>query len=111
MDLISYIPDGETLLALPPEDLAVIVLRSLNAHNDNQARRSSGRRENFSISNYCVGQSRSYPDIPEPQSTRTIAAAFQHLINIGMLVPNVQSNPYGWFVLSDRGKSVRTDAD
>jgi len=111
VDLISLIPDGKTLLSLPPEDLAVVMLRSLNAHDDNHARRTGGRRENFSLSNYCLGQSRMYTDIAEDDSARALATGFQHLINIGMLVPNAHSSPYGWFVLTQRGKAVITDAD
>jgi uncharacterized protein (TIGR02391 family) len=111
MDLKSFIPDGKTLLSLPPEDLGVVVLRTLNSHDADHARRRGGGRENFSLSNFCLGQARMYSDVSEEETARAIATAFQHLINIGMLAPNAQSNPYGWFVLTDRGKAVKTDAD
>lgn len=111
VDLKSFIPDGKTLVSLPPEDLGVVVLRTLNSHDDDYARRRGGGRENFSLSNFCVGQARMYSDISEDESARAIATAFQHLVNIGMLVPNAHSSPYGWFELTERGKSVKIDAD
>jgi len=111
MNLNSLIPDAATVIALPPEELAVPVLRSLNWQDDNAARRSAGRGENFSLSNFCLGQARLYTGAPEEPCARAIATAFQYLINIGMLTPNAYSNPYGWFVLTDRAKAVRTEAD
>ena len=53
MNLNSIIKDGSAFIAMDPEDLALAVLRSLNASDENYARR--GQRENIGFANYCNG--------------------------------------------------------
>lgn len=109
MNLKSLIPDGAAVIAMNPEDLALAVLRSLNASDDNFAQRR--QRENVGFTNYCNGQALLYESAPQDQCARAIAGAFQHLVTIGMLVPNPQSMSYGWYVLTDRAKAIKTAAD
>jgi uncharacterized protein (TIGR02391 family) len=106
MNLVSVVPDGGALLAMSPEELALAVLKTLNASDDNYARR--GQRENISLTNYCNGQAQQYRSTPAVDCARAIAAAFQHLVTIGMLAPNPHSNPAGWYVLTDRARAVKT---
>jgi len=109
MNLNTLISDGSVVIAMNPEDLALAVLRCLNASDENSARR--GQRENFSFTNYCNAQANLYSSTPQEQCTRAIAVAFQYLVTIGMLVPNPHSNPFGWYVLTDRAKAIKTGPD
>jgi len=111
MELNSLIPDGNALLAMEPEDLAPAVLRTLNAMNSNRGHSDPDRRENISISNYCVGQAQRYQTVSQNQLAWAIGAAFQHLINTGMVTPNPFSHPSGWYVLTTRARALRTEAD
>jgi hypothetical protein len=108
MQLKSIISDGDALLAMSPEDLAIAVLRSLNASDDNYARR--GQRESFSFTNYCGGQAQQYTSTPQDKCARAISAALQHLVTIGMLIPTPFSHPWGWFQLTDRAKELKDPA-
>lgn len=45
------VPDASALAAMAPEDLALIVLKTLNLSDDTHARRSRGERENIGWSN------------------------------------------------------------
>ena len=73
MNLNSIIKDGSAVIAMDPEDLALAVLRSLNASDENYARR--GQRENIGFTNYCrVCQKDNRLKIkstPEVRSTRS----------------------------------------
>src|SRR6266513_777598 len=109
MNLKSIIHDGSAVIAMDPEDLALAVLRSLNASDDNYARR--GQRENIGFTNYCNGQAQLYTSTPQEECARAIAAALQHLVTIGMLVPNPRSHNAGWYVLTDRAKAIKAGPD
>jgi hypothetical protein len=109
MNLNSIIEDGSAVIAMNPEDLALAVLRSLNASDENYARR--GQRAPFSFTNYCNQQAALYASTPQDQCARAIGTAFQHLVNIGMLIPNPHGNPFGWFMLTDRAKAIKSTLD
>jgi uncharacterized protein (TIGR02391 family) len=109
MNLKSIIQDGSAVIAMSPEDLALAVLRSLNASDDNYARR--GQRENIGFTNYCNGQAQLYTSTPQEQCARAIATALQHLVTIGMLAHNPNNASFGSYVLTDRAKAMKTAPD
>ncbi|MGB6486249.1 MAG: TIGR02391 family protein [Steroidobacteraceae bacterium] len=109
MNLSELIPDGRTLLAMTPEDLALAVLKCLNASDDNYARRS--QRESISLTNFSNQQAAQYPSLPQPDCAIAISAALQHLVTIGMLVPSPLVLNAGIYVLSARAKSLKTGSD
>jgi uncharacterized protein (TIGR02391 family) len=96
---------------MKPEDLAIAVLRSLNALDDISRRGGFRKPESFGMGNYCRQQAQDYNDLPREECSMAIACAFQHLINLGMLVPDPNSNPFGWYLLTPRAKSITTEAD
>lgn len=109
MSLKAIIPDGGTLLAMTPEDLAIAILRNLNASDASYARR--GLRENIILFNYSNQYAAQYQSVSQPDCARAISAGLQHLINIGMLTPNPQSPGHGCYVLTDRAKAFKDEAD
>jgi uncharacterized protein (TIGR02391 family) len=109
MDLIAVLPDGAALIAMSPEDLALVLLRCLNASDDNHVRR--GQRENFSIAHFSNQQAARYASTPQDKCAIAIGAAFQHLVNIGMLIPSLASSHAGWYVLTPRAKAIKTTPD
>ncbi len=111
MDLRSLIPTGAALVRSKPEELAVAVLRSLNALDDARASRMTRLREPFSLTNYCVGQANRYDDVSHEESALAISAAFQHLVTMGMLTPSPHAANFGWFLLTARAKTIKSDAD
>jgi uncharacterized protein (TIGR02391 family) len=109
VNLKSIIVDGQTVLGMAPEELALGVLRSLNASDDRYQRR--GQRETVSFTNYCNVQAQQYTSTPQVECARAIGAAFQHLVTIGMLIPSPHMSQWGWFQLTHRAKSVKDAAD
>jgi len=109
MDLKSIVPDGDSLISMAPEELALAVLRILNESDDRY--RGRGTLETIGFTNFCGAQAQRYPDKPEHVCALAIASAFQHLVTAGLLVPSPLQPHYGWFHLTDRAKSVKDPAD
>jgi uncharacterized protein (TIGR02391 family) len=109
MNLSQLIPDGRTLLAMTPEDVALAVLKCLNASDDNFARR--GQRESVSLANFSNQQAGLYTTVSQVDCAIAISAALQHLVTLGMLVPSPLVFNAGIYVLSARAKALRTGPD
>ena len=109
MNLKSIVSDGHDLLAMAPEDLAIAVLRSLNSVDDNARRR--GQPALFRFTQYCNTEAEKYSSVPQVDVVVAIAAALQHLMTIGMLVPSPHASPWGTFQLTGRAKAVKDAAD
>ncbi len=103
--LIDYLPDADSLLALGPEDLGMILLQLL------QKQPGGG---NFTKSNLEMpvwnANTTAYPYHKRMPVARAIAEAWQWLQNEGLLmVAPDQSND--WFCLTRKGAKLKSAAD
>lgn len=110
MQLQQLLPDARTLVALPVHERAGALLEVLLAEYPNRAGRPD-KNENISLTNTCSSEAQGYRDGNHIEIDRAIAEAFQHLINTGMLIPNPNSHPYGWFVFSAVARSMKSGED
>ena len=67
--------------------------------------------EPISVTNYCVYQARRYGDAPQTDCGYAIAAAFQHLITMGMLAPDPHYTNAGMYALTAKAKAIRSEHD
>ena len=101
--LIDFAPDADSLTALAPEDLGMIVLQVFQ-----------GERGNFARSNIEIAlwnaNSPGYPHHKRTQVLLTLAEAWQWLENEGLVMLS-PDQPIGYYRLTRKGMSVKTPAD
>jgi uncharacterized protein (TIGR02391 family) len=108
MSLVTLIPDAETVLALPPEELAFYLLQDVM-----QTRQPSQSFHPMTIQSDIAGGvhgfAPSYPQQFRNEIETAIAEAFQWLENQLLIVPEPGINgTNGFKVLGRRAKSLRT---
>lgn len=102
--LTSLIPDVEVLLALALEEIAEVVLRLANEHQQN------GRTHLQSLASDIHGQpggTSGYPQNRKQDVELALAEAWNWLTMQGLLIPELGMNgSNGWMVLSRRAKTI-----
>ena len=109
LSLNDLIPQAAAVLALPPEELAAAVLRTLSISVSSSPRNQAPGE--ISSHNYCTQQAQRYQDSRHNELAVAIATAFQYLVTTGMLVRSPFSLRADLFVLTPRAQSLKTDAD
>lgn len=108
--LVDLIPQAAAVAALPPEELAMAVLKTLNPPSDFRVPRNQTPSE-ISRHNYCNQQAQRYEDSHHNALVLAIATAFQYLVTTGMVVASPFSFQGGLCVLTQRAQSLKTDTD
>jgi hypothetical protein len=102
--LIDYLPSADSLLALPPEDLGMILLPLVQAE----------RTRNVTTSHFDVplfnANSPEYPNNKRSAVFYAIAEAWQWLLNEGLLMV-APDQPNGFFCLTRKGANLKGTAD
>jgi uncharacterized protein (TIGR02391 family) len=109
MSLVTLIPDAETVLALPPEELAFYLLQVvMQTRNPQQNFHPMSMLSDISGGQHGFGPS--YPPQFRNEIEAAIAEAFQWLENQLLIVPEPGINgTNGFKVLGRRAKSLRTE--
>lgn len=102
--IYSLVPDPEAILALPPEELAGVILEHL--HSLTEGERSRLNRYNYSLSSTVEG----YPQEYQERISQALMEAWAWLEREGILVPKARAQGE-WRVLSRRGAQLRSAAD
>jgi uncharacterized protein (TIGR02391 family) len=101
---MDYLPDADSLLALGPEDLGMILLELVQKE----------RLPKVTLSNLEMplwnANSPAFPQHKRMLVARCIVEAWQWLQNEGLLMPDVDQ-PNGWFCLTRKGAALKTAAD
>jgi len=102
--LMGYLPDADSLLALGPEDLGLILL--------DLAQKERGPRVTLSNLEMPLWNANSpaYPQHQRMPVGRCIAEAWQWLQNEGLLMPDLDQ-PNGWFCLTRKGAALKNTVD
>jgi hypothetical protein len=102
--LIEYLPSADSLLALPPEDLGMILLPLVQAERTRNVTKSHFEVPLFNAN------SPSYPDHSRGPVFYAIAEAWQWLLNEGLLMV-APDQPNGYFCLTRKGENLKGTAD
>lgn len=102
--LIDYLPNADALLALPPEDLGIILLPLVQAERTRNVTKSHFEVPPFN------GNNPGYPDSKHGLVFYAIAEAWQWLLNEGLLMP-APDQPNGYFCLTKKGANLKVAAD
>ena len=94
--LLDYLPDAESLLALGPEDLGMIILELVQ-----KERHIRVTLPNIETPIWNANTPR-YPQRSRMPVSRAIAEAWQWLQNEGLLMPDLYQ-PNGWYCLTRKG--------
>jgi uncharacterized protein (TIGR02391 family) len=102
--LMDFLPDADSLIALGPEDLGMVLL----------ALAQMERGPRVALSNLEMplwnANSPAYPQYKRMPVGRCIAEAWQWLQNEGLLMPDLDQ-PNGWFCLTRKGAALKDAAD
>ena len=102
--LVNYVPDADTLLALPPEDLGMILLPLV------QAERTRNVTKSHFTTPIANANSPGYPDNKRGAVFYAIEEAWQWLLNEGPLMV-APDQPNGYFCLTRKGANLKGAAD
>lgn len=101
--LIDFVGDADSLTALAPEDLGMILLQLVQ-----------GQSGNFTMSNFEMplwnANSPAYPQHKRMQVVLSLTEARQWLENEGLLMPS-PDQPNGYYRLTRKGLSLKSPAD
>jgi uncharacterized protein (TIGR02391 family) len=102
--LIDYFPDAESLLAVAPEDLGIVILQLVQHERAARVSPSNFEMPLWNANTPGYTHSHRFP------VSRALAEAWQWLRNEGLLMSD-PDQPSGWFCLTRKGASLRTTAD
>ena len=102
--LIDFFPDADSLLAVGPEDLGIVLLQLVQ-----QERGPCVTLSNLEMPLWNANTP-TYPQQKRMPVGRAIAEEWQWLQNEGFLMPD-PNQPNGWFCLTRKGASLRAEAD
>src|SRR4030095_15186421 len=102
--LHQILPDPELLLSLEPEELAGVVLESLNSFGPNEGGQLN--RHNFGLPHTVQGYPPSYQD----RIRKALMEAWSWLEREGLIADD-PGQPGEWIFITRRGERMRTAAD
>lgn len=102
--LIDFFPDAESLLAVAPEDLGIVILQVIQQERTPRVSPSNFEMPLWNANTPAYPQGHHFP------VRRALAEAWQWLQNEGLLMPDPDQSS-GWFCLTRKGASLGTTAD
>jgi uncharacterized protein (TIGR02391 family) len=102
--LINFFSDADSLSAIAPEDLGIVLLQLVQ-----QERGPRVTLPNLEMPLWNANAP-AYPQHKRMPVGRAIAEAWQWLQNEGLIMPDLDQ-PNGWFCLTRKGGALRTSAD
>lgn len=103
--LYSMIPDPDRVLALPPEELAGVLLEHINSLPPNELFHLN--RYNFFLLSFGVGSFKDYPEAKQEEVAAAFREAWQWLEREGLLLPTGSGDS---FTLSRKAEGMNSSS-